>query len=159
MRELGRRGSEERDEERGDTLARPPARIARSGVLLACLIGLGVAAAACSGGEGEDLSGAAGSMMPDSSIGGIAWEDGDGDGQQGGREAVLGGIDVSLLQDGDGDGTCETRIGSVATGEDGSFLFEGVGPGTYCLAYGDVIGEAFDYEGGEGAEQGLGVRP
>lgn len=159
MRELGRWGSEERDEERGADLARPPARIARSGVLLACLIGLGVAAAACSVEDGGDMSGAAGSMMPDSSIGGIAWEDGDGDGQQGDREAILGGIDVSLLQDGDGDGVCETRVGSVATGEDGSFLFEGVGPGTYCLAYGDLIGEAFRYEGGEGVEQGLGVQP
>jgi uncharacterized repeat protein (TIGR01451 family) len=65
------------------------------------------------------------------SLGDRIWSDVDGGGDQDAGEPGLPGVTVTLLRDGDGDGTFETTIGSDITDADGLYLFEQLRPGRY----------------------------
>jgi hypothetical protein len=62
-------------------------------------------------------------------VGGVVWEDQDGDGVRGGSEAPLSGIDVDLL---DGLGGL---AGSVLTDDSGAYRYELPGPGPFRLRF------------------------
>ncbi len=94
------------------------------------------------GGDPGSLSGTsmgdAGRMRPDS-IGGTVWQDGDGDGTISDGETGTAGSEVSLWQDTDGDGVCDPadqQVATATTETDGSFLFEGLAAGSYCVQAG-----------------------
>ena len=157
MMMFGMRDSGSKDNKIESLILRPGTRILRPGLLLAGLLGLSFVAAACTGVESDDMSGSAGKMIPES-IGGQLYSDGNGDGEQGEGEEGIGGVEVRLLQDFDGDGACDREIASTMTDQNGNFVFENVAPGSYCIAHGDFVGEVFEFEGGS-ISQSLGVRP
>lgn len=64
------------------------------------------------------------------SLGGIAFTDLNGNGQRGVGDTVLAGITVTLLN---GDGTATGR--TAVTGPDGSYLFDGLIPGSYRVRF------------------------
>lgn len=105
-------------------------------VAAACLVTAGVVAACGTASPG--MSGSAvgdpGRMRPDSVIGQV-WEDGNGDGVRSGSESGVPGLAVSLWLD-NGDGLCgsdDQQLGSTVTAEDGTYAFEYLEVGSYCV--------------------------
>ena len=72
-----------------------------------------------------------------STLGGVKFEDIDGDGVQDDDEPVLPGVTINL--DLDDDGTVDQ---TVVTGADGRYQFEGVGPGTHRIT--EVVPVGFE---------------
>lgn len=70
-------------------------------------------------------------LLP-ASIGGIKFEDVNGNGQRDAGEAGLAGWTVFL--DADGDGALDANERSTVTGADGTYVFEGLAPGSYIVA-------------------------
>ena len=68
-------------------------------------------------------------------VGDTVFSDSDGDDVQDPGELGLGGVTVALWQDADGNGifdsTVDTFVGNQVTAADGSYLFEGLGQGTF----------------------------
>ena len=76
-------------------------------------------------------------------IGDRIWSDADGDGTQDTGEAGIGNVTLSL-RDAGADGLCgtadDTEVATTTTAADGSYLFTGVVPGTYCVQVTDANG-------------------
>jgi uncharacterized repeat protein (TIGR01451 family)/fimbrial isopeptide formation D2 family protein len=71
------------------------------------------------------------------SLGGVAWRDTNGDGLRGaGETAVVAGITVVLLN---ADGSATGR--STTTAADGSYLFDGLVPGSYRVRFDETAAE------------------
>ncbi len=70
-----------------------------------------------------------GTSPSDGVIGNMVWLDNDGDGVQDAGEDAMAGITVSLFDSGD------NSIGSVLSGSDGSYAFEGLASGDYYLTF------------------------
>jgi uncharacterized repeat protein (TIGR01451 family) len=66
-------------------------------------------------------------------IGDRVWSDTDRDGVQDAGEPGLNGVTVTLLRDGNGDGTYETTVSSTVTAGDGGYGFTFVPPGAYLV--------------------------
>jgi len=110
-----------------------------AGLVLVLLVGATVAG--CAGSTGK-LSGSA-AMDPGrpraDAIGGTVWVDTDGDGQHSADEATGPGTTLSLWLDTNGDGICganDQQVASATAGEDGTYLFENLAAGRYCVAVG-----------------------
>ena len=70
-----------------------------------------------------------GTSPSDGIIGDLVWLDNNGDGIQDAGENGLAGITVSLFDSGN------TLLGSVVTGSDGAYTFEGLASGNYYLTF------------------------
>ncbi len=70
-----------------------------------------------------------GTSPEDGVIGNRVWLDNDGDGLQDAGEDAMAGITVSLYDSGD------NLLGSVVSGADGSYTFEGLASGNYYLTF------------------------
>ncbi len=66
-------------------------------------------------------------------IGDTIWEDTNGDGIQNGSETGLGGVDVTIAVDFDGDGTAD-YTGTATTDGSGNYSFDNLPAGTYTIA-------------------------
>jgi uncharacterized repeat protein (TIGR01451 family) len=66
-------------------------------------------------------------------LGDRLWIDTDGDGVQDPDEAGLGGVEVVLYGDADGDGTYDTPIATNTTDTAGNYIFDGLTPGAYVV--------------------------
>jgi protocatechuate 3,4-dioxygenase beta subunit len=67
------------------------------------------------------------------SLGNLVWNDENNDGAFGPGEAGLGAVTVTLWGDPEGDGVPNTPIAGTVTNAAGSYLFTGVGEGTYVV--------------------------
>jgi len=70
-----------------------------------------------------------GTSPSDGVIGDLTWLDNDGDGIQDASDGVMAGVTVSLFDSGD------NPLGSVVSGADGSYAFEGLASGNYYLTF------------------------
>ncbi|MCI5150158.1 MAG: hypothetical protein D3916_12340, partial [Candidatus Electrothrix sp. MAN1_4] len=66
-------------------------------------------------------------------IGDRIWNDADNDGVQDPNEVGIVGIEVNLWRDDNGDGIYDTSAGSVTTGPDGRYIFDGLAPDSYVV--------------------------
>jgi uncharacterized repeat protein (TIGR01451 family) len=84
-----------------------------------------------------------GPLTGTAAIGDRVWSDANGDGIQDPGEVGIGGVTLSLLSVGP-DGLCgtadDTTVATTTTAADGSYLFTGVAPGTYCVQVTDTAG-------------------
>ena len=84
-------------------------------------------------------------------FGDTVFSDSDGDGVQDGGELGLGGVTVALWQDADGNGifdnTVDTFVGNQVTAADGSYLFSGLGQGTFFASVDPSQGALTGYTG------------
>jgi fimbrial isopeptide formation D2 family protein/uncharacterized repeat protein (TIGR01451 family) len=94
------------------------------------------------------------------SLGGVAFTDVNGNGQRGVGDTVLAGILVTLLN---ADGTSTGR--TATTGPDGSYLFDGLVPGSYRVRFDESGGNkrTLDNTGPDASDsdaaQGTGITP
>jgi uncharacterized repeat protein (TIGR01451 family) len=82
---------------------------------------------------GADGSGYRFAELQPVSIAGRVWLDGDASTTVDPGEAGEPGVPVTLRRDGDGDGTYETAMATMATDDDGNYAFPGVPPGAYLV--------------------------
>lgn len=113
---------------------------------------------------GQDAVPLAAELLQTASVSGTVFEDADRDGAKGLGEAALSGAQVELLIEQNG---AWTQLGSMLTGADGLYGFEGLTPGQYrlsiALPQGKALNnsleaqEAFALESGENAERFVGT--
>ena len=70
-------------------------------------------------------------------IGDRVWVDVNGDGVQDPGEPGLGGVPVKLYSDPDNDGVYDNLVATTTTAPDGSYIFDGVPPGSYVVQVND----------------------
>jgi hypothetical protein len=70
-------------------------------------------------------------------IGDSLWVDVDGNGVQDPGEPGLGGVDVKLYSDPDGDGIYDNLVATTTTAPDGSYIFDNLAPDAYVVVVND----------------------
>jgi Zn-dependent metalloprotease len=74
------------------------------------------------------------------SIGGVVWNDSDGNAKRGPSEAGLKGVGVEIRQ-----GTCKgLKVGSLLTGAKGEYNFSNLASGTYCVRVSSPPGSSWN---------------